>query len=348
MAHNSIEWGADILGDGFENATFPLHDDEEGPVVTTLVRHLPDLDPHARPALPHADQLQPFAFLALHGWNDYFYQRELARFISSIGGHFYALDLRKYGRSHLEGQTWGFITDLDDYDEELHIALDAIHAEHGEIPVILYGHSTGGLTATLWADRHPGAIAGLVLNSPWLELQGARGIRNASQPAFDALSRLSPTAVIPLPDNGFYHRTLNGDHLSAADLPADAETDPFFTTGWEPDPRYRHMPTFPVRAGWLRAILNGHAQVAEGLDIPCPILMLTSDHSISDAEWSDEFLAADSVLTVENLWMRAPFLGSKITLTKLKGAIHDVTLSRREVREAAFSEMHEFLASALK
>lgn len=32
----------------------------------------------------------------------------------------------------------------------------------------------------LWADRHPGALAGVVLNAPWLELQGSSLIRNIS------------------------------------------------------------------------------------------------------------------------------------------------------------------------
>lgn len=72
-----------------------------------------------------------FAFLAVHGWNDYFYQTELARYVDSIGGAFYAVDLRKYGRSLREGQTFGYIRNFDEYDDELHICHDLIYEELG-------------------------------------------------------------------------------------------------------------------------------------------------------------------------------------------------------------------------
>ncbi|MDD7465592.1 MAG: alpha/beta hydrolase [Actinomycetaceae bacterium] len=340
-----IFWQPDVLGSGFESVHVQLHPDAEGPVVTTVIRHQPAADLQAHTPLSAAWRPQKeFAFLAIHGWNDYFYQRELARYISALGGHFYALDLRKYGRSHLEGQSWGYISDLSEYDAELHAALDIIFSEHGSnIPLFLYGHSTGGLTATLWAHRHPGVLAGLILNSPWLELQGSIATRLAGQGAIDALARLSPSTILPIPDSGFYHRTLTGNHLDTHNLPADAESDPFFTTGWEPNEHWRGTKNFAVRAGWFNAILAGHRQVAEGLDIDTPILVLTSAHSVSSDEWSDELLAADSVLTVENIWRRLPFLGRKITLVKLEGAIHDVLFSRADVRKAGLREIARFL-----
>lgn len=334
-------WIPDILGKGFEAATFPLHPDEEGPAIVTLVHHTPSTDDNA---LPCTSAPRTFAFLAIHGWNDYFYQRELARTISSLGGHFYALDLRKYGRSHLEGQTWGYITDLSAYDEELHIALDVIFHEHGTIPIVLYGHSTGGLTATLWADRHPGVLTTLILNSPWIALQGSLATRLAGHSATDALNRLSPTATLPLPDNGLYHRSLRGHHISSDISTTSAdESDPFFTTGWEPDERFRNTTSFEVRAGWLNAILNGHKRVAEGLTIDAPILVLTSQESVTANEWSARLLEADAVLTVENIWKRVPFLGRSVSLVKIPQAIHDVTLSRACARNKAFCEISRFL-----
>ena len=55
--------------------------------------------------------------LYLHGWNDYFFQTHLADYLTELGLDFYALDLRRYGRSLRRGQLRGFITDLDDYGE---------------------------------------------------------------------------------------------------------------------------------------------------------------------------------------------------------------------------------------
>src|SRR5690606_17602077 len=67
-------WGPDVLGDGFTAQTVELLPDEDGPVVTTVVRYRPEDDPEALTVVPPR-----FVMLHLHGWNDYFHQRELAR-----------------------------------------------------------------------------------------------------------------------------------------------------------------------------------------------------------------------------------------------------------------------------
>ena len=288
-----------------------------------------------------------FAFLAVHGWNDYFYQTELARYVDSIGGAFYAVDLRKYGRSLREGQTFGYIRDFDEYDDELHICRDLIYGELGpKIPLILYGHSTGGLACALWADRHPGAADGLVLNSPWLEYHGSTGMRQAGAPVVEILARTSPTFVLPTAEDDFYQRALTAwrpDPDAEAVPGHEGSDDPFWTTGWNPKPEFRTGSGAPVRPGWLSAVLNGHARVAAGLDVGCPILVLTSARSLTGNTWSEDFRAVDSVLDVKQIWKRVPELGSHTTLVKLDDAVHDVTFSRREVRERAFEEIGRFL-----
>src|SRR5690606_38210582 len=84
-------WGRDILGDDFQARTFPQPDDDEAAVVTTLVRYRPG----GRP-LPRRPRL---AVVYVHGFADYFIQTELARFWADRGAVFYAVDLRKSGRS---------------------------------------------------------------------------------------------------------------------------------------------------------------------------------------------------------------------------------------------------------
>ncbi len=81
------------------------------------------------------------------------------------GAAFYALDMRKYGRSLRPHQTIGYADDLSAYDEEIGEAIEIIRSEREDEPIVLMGHSTGGLIATLWAHRHPGVLAGLILNS---------------------------------------------------------------------------------------------------------------------------------------------------------------------------------------
>ena len=99
-----LQWRADILGDGYESRTVELLDDAEGPCVATLVRATPPAD--AR-----------MTVLYLHGRNDYFFQTEMAQQLVDAGAAFYALDMRKYGRSLRPHQTIGYADDLSAYDE---------------------------------------------------------------------------------------------------------------------------------------------------------------------------------------------------------------------------------------
>lgn len=308
-------WAPDVLGEGYEQRTLALRPDDEGPVVATLVRYTPETEEPLRPAR---------ALLYLHGWSDYFFQTELAEHWHARGVAFYALDLRKYGRSLRPGQTPGYTDDLAVYDEEIGAALDAVREELGvHARVVVMGHSTGGLVACLWAHRNPGAASGLVLNSPWLELQGSGVLRHVSSPAVARLARFQPKGPLPNIDPGYYNRT-----LSAA---SGGE--------WTFDETWRPTPAFPVRAGWLSAVMDGHAQVARGLHIDVPILMLASARSLISMRWSEEMRAADVVLDVELLARRAVQLGGTVTVVRIRDGIHDLTLSAPPVRARLYAEL---------
>ena len=101
----------------------------------------------------------------------------------------------------------GFITDLDDYALELDAAADLIAADHDRL--LLMGHSTGGLIAALWAARNADRLEGLILNSPWLDMQGSAIVRTLGTPVIDALGSRAPTSMIRLPDLGFTARSLH-------------------------------------------------------------------------------------------------------------------------------------------
>ena len=169
------QWLPDILGPGFESLPLNLPSGDRA----TLVRYLPQVDRNPSRGVPHLDgaprvKLHNTAVLYIHGWSDYFYHRDLARFWAHMGAHFYAVDLRNYGRNLDPSdpeRTPGLIDDLGAYDEEISACLNVIAELHPHCRVVMSAHSTGGLTAALWAADHPGRVAGLVLNSPWLEFQ---------------------------------------------------------------------------------------------------------------------------------------------------------------------------------
>ena len=301
-------WLPDLLGPDFEARTLTLADDDEGAVVATLIRHRPEQEEPTRPAR---------AILYLHGWNDYFFQRGLADYWHGQGAAFYALDLRKYGRSLREHQTPNYVDDLATYDEEIDQALDLIHADLGRYArVMIMGHSTGGLVGVLWAQRNPGRAAGLVLNSPWLELTGSSLMRTLSTPLVSQMARYQPKAPLLIMDPGFYPRTILAAHGGE----------------WEYEERWRPTPFFPIRPGWLDAVLTGHAQVARGLDLRIPVLVAVSARSMILPRWREEMREADTVLDVDLLARRAVLLGRTVTVVRIPGGLHDLTLSPAPVR----------------
>ena len=314
-ATRATGWVQDLLGPDYEARALPLADDEEGTVVATLVRHRPAQDQPVRPAR---------AVLYIHGWNDYFFQTGLAEYWHGQGAAFYALDLRKYGRSLLPHQTPNYVDDLATYDEEIGLAVAQVHRDLGRrARIMLMGHSTGGLVTVLWAQRHPGVASALVLNSPWLELTGSSFMRTLSTPVVAQLARLQPKNPMLIPDPGFYARTIHQSHGGE----------------WAYDEAWRPTPMFPVRPGWLQAILTGHAQVAKGLDLSVPVLMTASARSVIQARWRDTMREADSVLDVDLLARRAVLLGPVVTVVRIPGGLHDLSLSPAPVRARFYAEI---------
>lgn len=312
-------WEPDVLGTGFEMQTLHLAPDDEGDVVASLVRlRTPGSMRSAR------------AVLYVHGWSDYFFQTETAHFWDRLGVAFYALDLRKYGRSLRPGQTPGYTDDLTVYDEELDAALAAIRADLGHnTSIMLHGHSTGGLTTVLWANRNPGVTQGLVLNSPWLELQGSSVLRTVSAPAINRLARFQPKTPLPNIDAGYYARTIRK---------ADGGE-------WDFNETWRPTPAFPVRAGWLHAVISGHSEVARGLRITQPVLMLASSRTLMSPRWSEDMRASDVVLDVELLARRAIQLGPTVTVCRIEGGLHDLALSTSPVRAQYYAQIARWSAS---
>ncbi|QPL05132.1 MULTISPECIES: alpha/beta hydrolase [Actinomyces] len=337
-------WGEDLLGRGFRARTLELAPDaEDDGAVATLVCYLPDEDPDAPEGTPSAPS---FVWLYLHGWNDYFFNPELARRVARLGGAFYALDLRRYGRSLREGQMLGWTEDLATYDEEIGLALTLAWAEHGQsLPTVLCGHSTGGLTAALWAHRHPDVLAGLVLNSAWLEIQGAEPVRVLGEPIVRALARLNPRDPVTLPsyDPSNLFTVVAGWTEADGELPDPSWADDPYVTGWHVDPRWKYLLTPPIRPGWLAAILDGQAAVASGLVVTCPVLSISSARSHLGVVRCEDSRCTDTVVDADGTARRAVGLGPLVTVARIEGAVHDVFLSAPPVREQSYAVLEQWL-----
>jgi alpha-beta hydrolase superfamily lysophospholipase len=305
----------DILGAPYVATTLPLIPDDEGEAVATLVHRA-------------ASTSTGRAVLHVHGFADYFFQTGAADFWCERGYDFYALDLRKYGRSLLPHQTPNYVADLAAYYEELDLAFAQVAAAHEH--VVLSAHSTGGLTVPLWASDRGLEVAGMVLNSPWLDMHGDVFTRNLAMPVLHRVGARRARLEVPRKVSGLYARSIHHEH----------EGEWTFNLAWKP------LQSWPVYAGWLRAIRIGQARVAAGLEVRAPVLVLSSTRSTYPVSIDDpDVFSTDIVLDVEQIRRRAPLLGRHVTLAQIEGAIHDVTLSRPDVRKVVFDEVARFLTA---
>ncbi|TDC37475.1 alpha/beta hydrolase [Micromonospora sp. 15K316] len=302
----------DVLGPPYERQTIDLGVDDEGPVVATLVRR-------------RADRPTRRAVLYVHGFVDYFFQTHLADFFAERGWDFYALDLRKYGRSLLTHQTPNFCRDLTDYHPELDAAAKIIREDDGHDMLLAVGHSTGGLIISLWAHarRDAGIVDGIVLNSPFFDINAPWLVRRPLLAAVSRLGRRAPHRVVPFDLGTAYGESIHADHRGE----------------WSYDLAWKPLAGFPVRAGWLGAIRTAQRQLRTGLDIPVPVLLACSTRSFRGRRWHESAGLADAVLDPEHMVRYAPRLGRHVTLARFDGGLHDLTLSGTAVREQVFTEV---------
>jgi alpha-beta hydrolase superfamily lysophospholipase len=288
-------WQPDPTLPGFEFLELAFPDDYDGPVVATLLR-LP---------VPEAPR---GAVLYVHGYNDYFFQGHMGQRFAAEGYAFYALDLRKHGRSLRPHQHPNFCKDVAEYYADITRALEVIGA-----PVMLAGHSTGGLVCSLYAHEgeRKDEVTALWLNSPFFEWRMNDWKRPQLHVAA-AIGRYAPFTKSP------------------ESLPR-GYTDSLLAAGWTFDTALKPVVAFPVFLGWIGAICDAHARVQRGLALACPVLAMHSDE-------------ADVVLDWRHIARYSRGLGSDVTVLAFPGAFHDLVLSRTEIREEVFRQLFAWAA----
>lgn len=371
---HELDFEPDLLGPGFTRHTVEIGTDpdgEAGPVVTTLVRYRPestgggtrgegtlsetgsdtrtDSVADSPSELSDAEWAARPAMLFVHGMTDFFFQTHVAEHFHEQGYAVYAIDLRKCGRSHREGQTWHHVTSQSIYDEDLSIAVSLIGAGHaGVIPV---GHSTGGLDVTMFLSRlHAAAQRGdtaraalhrvvraAVLNSPWLGLQFDNTTNFIIRHVFPQLVKVTPHWHVPGGINPTYGRTLHVEENGE----------------WDYDRYYKPLLPRPKQISWLVGVNREIEKLRSGRwSTGVPTLLLCSDSSSSgrsepDAEGNEvpveRAFVTDTILKVSQMHEAAPMVDPDCRVRVVPGAMHDVFLSRPAVRADAFAAVDEWL-----
>ena len=312
---SASQYQADILGEGYEQATLNFPDDYEGKVTATLIRK-------------KASQSTNKAVLYIHGFIDYFFQTEMAEQFNQHGYDFYALDLRKYGRSILPHQKYYNIHEIAEYDAEITQALDIIGAEHHE-NVLLCGHSTGGLTTTLYVAHHPNhpLIKALWVNSPFYDFNMNPIKRAVGVPSLSRLAQKFPNLQFPSELNKWY----------AASLHKDLKGEWDFNLDWKKS-------SYPkVRISFIRAIYEAQKEIHQGVRVDVPVLVMHSHQSKNPRKWSKDAQSSDVILDVKDIQKYAKKIQGDVTIREIPNGVHDLVLSEKTVRDSVYQQLFSWL-----
>ncbi|MFJ4620919.1 lysophospholipase [Streptomyces sp. NPDC088812] len=188
--------------------------------------------PHPRPR---------YVALLVHGYGEHAGRYEgPARALAGHGAAVFAVDHVGHGRSAGERVV---IEDFEDVVADVHTAARLARAAHPELPVVVIGHSMGGLVAARYAQRHGDGLAALVLSGPVIG-------------AWELPGRL--LALPELPDTPV--------------SPAALSRDPAVGAAYADDPLVWHG---PMRRPTLKAFVRALEAVARGGDVgTLPVLWL--------------------------------------------------------------------------
>ncbi len=308
-------WHADILA-GYEARYVDQGEAFDGPCRSTIVRK----------RSPKGGRK---AFLYIHGFNDYFFQAEMGdRFVDS-GYHFYAVDLRRYGRSWEPWQYPFNVRDMKEYFADIDSALSQMKRD-GCTDITLGGHSTGGLTTAYFAScRGPRVgVKRPVTDSPFLEWNFSPTYRHVLIPVVGFLGRISPSFKIKQGHcDGYAYSLLKEFHGQ-----------------WTYNTDWKMIYSPPVTAGWINAVSTSQKKLMKQAKwITIPVLVMHSSRKVDGCNWEPIFQKGDAVLDPEMIQTRGEKLGKSPQVSTITDGLHDLILSEPEAREAAYDTIFKFI-----
>jgi len=316
-ATSQLEYKSDVLGDTFEQATILQPDDYEGNVTCTLVKR--------------KSGQSKIGVLYIHGFSDYFFQTEMADKFSKKGFAFYALDLRKYGRSHSENQKICNVRNLNEYFADIDTALSIMHQE-GVEKILLSGHSTGGLIVSLYANQRIGKelFDAIYLNSPFFDMNLNPILKKVVLPLVVKKGNKSPNKIMKGGLSPWYGMSIYYKDKGEWQ----------YNLAWKP----HNAPA--VNYGWLKAIYDGQRQIHKGIKLSKPTLVMYSNNSVYNKNWTDEMLTGDAVLNVKDIEKYAKKIDGNVQIQSIEDGMHDLILSKKSVREEVYFKLFQWLETA--
>lgn len=300
----------------FRYETLQLQPDYEGKAIATLIA-------------ARANTGSRKSVLYLHGFIDYFFHPHLAEAFGNNDYDFYALELRKYGHSLLPHQHPNYCRSMDEYFEELDMAIEKIAALDGSKAIILLGHSTGGLLSSYYMNkgRLRKMVSGMVLNSPFLELNEPLLVKIVAPVFAKLIAAIAPYAKKDGAISPIYAQSVHREYFGEWD----------FNLEWKP------IAGFPAYFAWVNAITKAQRYLNQQSDISIPLLVMHAGQSSKLAVFTELAHKTDTVLNIDHIARRGPKLGTRVDTIVIQNGMHDLFLSPPEVRGEALEKMFGWL-----
>lgn len=220
------------------------------------------------------------ALLIVHGLGEHSgrYAALAERFVAG-GISVYAPDLRGHG---LSGGRRGHVDRFGDYLSELDRSLAEARSLSGGLPMVLFGHSMGGLVALRYAEARPEIdLAGLALSAPQLSLADP-------PPAWLRMAAVALEAVLPfLP-------------LSTRIDPQDLSNDPAEVQAYRDDPLVHDRIT-PRLFREMQRTMGAAVRDLPRIRVPAALVMIPSADPVVDPRTTREMAVALRAFTSVDL-----------------------------------------------
>lgn len=254
------------------------------------------------------------------------------RFVDS-GFHFYAVDLRRYGRSK---QPWQYpynIRDARKYYDDIDSAVMQMKRD-GITDITLGGHSTGGLIVTSYgidkSDKIP--VDRIVTDSPFYAWNFNSAYRHLLIPAVRNLSVVIKNAKIPQGHCDGYAYSLLKE----------------FDGEWTYDTDWKMIYSPPVTFSWVGQIQSTQNRVRKHGDrLRVPLLVMHSSRKVEGCNYTPDFQYGDAVLDPAMIGEVARKLKEKsacpVQICVVDSGLHDLILSKKPHRDAAYDRIFTFI-----
>jgi alpha-beta hydrolase superfamily lysophospholipase len=176
-----------------------------------------------------------------HGYGEHIGRYEhVAQDLLAHGAAVYGLDHLGHGES--DGER-ALVEDFGDLLADLDLVVERARAAHPDVPLVLMGHSMGGLIATRYAQTSGHKLDALVISAPVI----------GGNPDIEALLTMDPIPEVPIP-------------------PEALSRDPEVGRAYAEDPLVYHG---PFKRATLEAMFSAVRDVADGQSLgPLPTLWI--------------------------------------------------------------------------